>query len=148
MVVLRGFGIRRLGHREQILFSDDRHLEFLGLGQLAARVLSGDQKIGFLRDAAGRLATMLPDEFLDFLASELGQSAGDNNGLSLEDSWIAGVVCPGDGFPLMQAELSEIGHDRPARDGVEKTMNAVGDHRANIVHLGQLLGRLACNGFK
>src|SRR5262245_34648592 len=63
---------------------EDGDAELLGLGELGAGRLAGDQVVGLLGHRAGRLATARPDRFLRLLAAEAGQRAGHDDALALE----------------------------------------------------------------
>src|SRR6516162_9367132 len=68
----------------ELFLSEHRHAEFLGLVELAAGFVAGDQVIGLLGDAAGRLAAEIADQRLDLFALVLLQRAGDDEGLAAQ----------------------------------------------------------------
>src|SRR5579862_6850758 len=69
---------------QEVVLANHRNPELLGLLELASCVFAGDQVIGFLRDAAGRLAAVLLDEFGDLFAAVTAERAGDHERLPRE----------------------------------------------------------------
>src|SRR5918997_5597111 len=58
--------------------------EILGLGELRAGTLAGDDVVGLLRDRAGDLAAGAADQLRRLLAAQVGQGPGDHQGLAVE----------------------------------------------------------------
>ena len=85
-----------LDHRRKLLLRQHRHAERLRLVELAAGLLAGDDVVGLLRHAAGRLAAERFDQLLDLLAAVVRQRAGHDERLAGEAGVAGrrGSLCP------------------------------------------------------
>src|ERR1043166_8042465 len=68
----------------EFILRQNRNAELLGLFELAARGVAGDEVAGIFRNAAGRLAAELAYQRLDVLAAVLRERAGDDERLAGE----------------------------------------------------------------
>ena len=78
-----------VGNLSLARFVEDLGAEFLRFRELRAGVVASDDVIGFLRDRAGDLAAGRLHHRRRLLAGQLGQGAGEDDGLALQRAVLA-----------------------------------------------------------
>src|SRR5207302_1188595 len=66
---------------QELLLGQYPHAERLRFVELAAGIFAGDDEVGLLRDAAGRFAAELVDQFFDLVAREFFERSRDDDAL-------------------------------------------------------------------
>ena len=111
----------------------------LGLGQLAAGILAGDDDVGFGRNTPGSPSTVTADQFLDFVAFEAFECPGDDQRPPLEDATGSVVLgfC-GTGGAQVDASGPQCAHQVRSVGAGEKCVDRTGDDRTDFIDFRQV----------
>ena len=115
---------------QKLILSQNLDSEFIRLGQLAAGILAGDDKAGLFADAASGASAQVGDQPLDLLPLELLHRPRHHDGFAGQRRRSA--RCP---FHFrIDSDAIQFGDRVPARVAVEKIVNRLRDHVADLVN--------------
>ena len=121
----------------KLLLGQDLHAQLLRLVQLAAGLLAGDEVVGVLRDARGGVAAVAGDQLLDLVAAVFRERAGDDQRLAFQLP--AEPRGCGRSTSIFTPSALQVVDRLPAELAVQEVVDALGDDRADLVGLAQLL---------